>query len=52
MGVIRPYTAAAASNIPSQSVPGSRRQSDEEEDEEDDFLFGGYDSTFHREAAN
>jgi hypothetical protein len=49
-GVIRPYTAAAASNIPSQSVPGSRRQSDDEE-EEDDFLFGGYDSTFHRAAA-
>ena len=46
-GVIRPYTANHASNLPSQSVPGSRRQSDDEE--EDDFLF--YESNIHRAAA-
>ena len=46
----RPYTAMNNSNLPSQSVPGSRRQSDDEE-EADDFLFASYDSTIHRAAA-
>lgn len=49
-GFARPYTATNNSNLPSQSVPGSRRQSDDEE-EEDDFLFRSYDSTLHRAAA-
>nr|OQO30390.1 hypothetical protein B0A51_02350 [Rachicladosporium sp. CCFEE 5018] len=39
-----------ASNIPSQSVPGSRRHSDDEE-EDDDFLFD-FNANAHRAAAN
>jgi len=44
----RPYTSGSVANIPSQSVPGSRRQSDDED--EDDFLWS-YDSAVHRAAA-
>jgi len=36
-------------NLPSQSMPGSRRQSDDEEDE-DDFLYN-FDASVHRAAA-
>ncbi|KAK4505012.1 hypothetical protein PRZ48_002975 [Zasmidium cellare] len=42
------YNNANASNLPSQSVPGSRRQSDDEEDEED-FIYG-YENNFRRAA--
>ncbi|CAK4029867.1 Pumilio domain-containing [Lecanosticta acicola] len=38
------------SNLPSQSVPGSRRQSDNEE-EDDDFIYG-YDNSIRRASAN
>lgn len=47
-GVVRPYTSGHA-HLPSQSVPGSRRQSDDEDDDEA-FMYG-YDSTYHRAAA-
>lgn len=45
----RPYTSSGATNLPSHSVPGSRRQSDDEE-EADDFLYN-FDSSLHRAAA-
>jgi hypothetical protein len=49
-GVIRPYTATEKnSNIPSQSVPGSRLQSDDEEEDDEDIVL--YDPTIHRRAA-
>ncbi|KAK4580310.1 hypothetical protein LTR86_000513 [Recurvomyces mirabilis] len=47
-GYVRPYTSGHA-QIPSQSVPGSRRQSDDEE--EDDFIYG-FDTAVNRAAAN
>ncbi|KAK3701582.1 hypothetical protein LTR37_015436 [Vermiconidia calcicola] len=50
-GAVRPYTASYVSNLPSQSVPGSRRQSDDEE-EEDNFNYGGFDAGLRRAAAN
>ena len=43
----RPFTSSA--NLPSHSVPGSRRQSDDEE-EADDFLYN-FDQSVHRAAA-
>jgi hypothetical protein len=43
----RPYTANNNPSLPSQSVPGSRRQSD---DEEDDFIYG-YENTLRRAGA-
>jgi len=46
-GYVRPYTSGHA-QIPSQSVPGSRRQSDDEE--EDDFIYG-FDTAVNRAAA-
>lgn len=47
---VRPFTSSGhAPNIPSQSMPGSRRQSD---DEDDDNFIWGYDSALHRAAAN
>ncbi|EME47358.1 hypothetical protein DOTSEDRAFT_69329 [Dothistroma septosporum NZE10] len=49
-GFARTYTTNNASNLPSQSVPGSRRQSDDEEDEAD-FLYN-YDNSVRRAAAN
>lgn len=49
-GFARTYNNSNASNLPSQSVPGSRRQSDDEEDEAD-FLYN-YDNSFRRAAAN
>lgn len=47
-GFVRPYTANA-SNLPSQSVPGSRRHSDDEEEEED-YLYR-FETGVHRAAA-
>jgi len=47
-GFVRPYTSGGTTNIPSHSVPGSRRQSDDED--EDDFLWN-YDSAIRRSAA-
>jgi len=47
-GFVRPYTSGGTSTFPSQSVPGSRRQSDDEDD--DDFIWS-YDSVNHRAAA-
>lgn len=44
----RPYTSSGA-NLPSHSVPGSRRQSDDEE-EADDFLYN-FDASVNRAAA-
>lgn len=44
----RPLTSSS-SNLPSHSMPGSRRQSDDE-DEADDFLYN-FDSSLHRAAA-
>jgi len=44
----RPYNNNS-SGIPSQSVPGSRRQSDDEED--DDDFFYNFDASVHRAAA-
>ncbi|KAM0714024.1 hypothetical protein Q7P37_010988 [Cladosporium fusiforme] len=44
----RPLTSSA--NLPSHSMPGSRRQSDDEE-EADDYLYN-FDSSLHRAAAN
>jgi len=44
----RPVTSSA--NLPSYSVPGSRRQSDDEE-ETDDYLYN-FDASVHRAAAN
>lgn len=52
-GFARTYNSnsnANGSNIPSQSVPGSRRQSDGEEDDDDDFIYG-YDDSVRRAAA-
>lgn len=43
----RPVTSSA--NLPSYSVPGSRRQSDDEE-ENDDYLYN-FDASVHRAAA-
>lgn len=45
-GFVRPYTSGNATNLPSQSVPGSRRQSDDEE--EDDVIY--YDSALRAAA--
>lgn len=47
----RPFTSSGVSsvNLPSHSVPGSRRQSDDEE-EADDFLYN-FDASVHRAAA-
>lgn len=47
-GFARPYTSGNA-HLPSQSVPGSRRQSDDEED--DDTFVYGFESGIHRAAA-
>ncbi|USW49507.1 Putative armadillo-like helical, pumilio domain-containing protein [Septoria linicola] len=49
-GFARPYTANNNPNLPSQSVPGSRRQSDGEEDD-DDFVYG-FENTIRRAGAN
>lgn len=48
-GFARTYTNNTSSNVPSQSVPGSRRQSDDEEDE-DDFIYG-YEQNLRRASA-
>lgn len=51
-GYVRPYTAnnsTTSSNLPSQSVPGSRRESDDEQ-EEPDFVYG-FEHTLRRSAA-
>lgn len=45
----RAYTGNNNSNLPSQSVPGSRRQSDDEE-EDDDFIYG-YENALRRAGA-
>jgi len=50
-GFARAYNNGNHSNLPSQSVPGSRRQSDGEE-EDDDFIYGYDDSLRRRSAAN
>lgn len=47
-GFVRPYTSGTT-HLPSQSVPGSRRQSDDEEDESP-FIYG-LDNPGHRAAA-
>ncbi|KAK5108886.1 hypothetical protein LTR62_007688 [Meristemomyces frigidus] len=47
-GHVRPYTSGNI-HLPSQSTPGSRRQSDDED--EDDFIYG-FDTAIHRAAAN
>jgi hypothetical protein len=47
-GYIRPYTSGNA-HLPSQSVPGSRRQSDDEE--EDEAFIYGFEGAVHRAAA-
>lgn len=47
-GFARPYTANNNPSLPSQSVPGSRRQSDDEDD--NDFVYG-FDSTIRRAGA-
>ncbi|EGP90362.1 unnamed protein product [Zymoseptoria tritici ST99CH_1A5] len=49
-GSARAYNQSNNSNLPSQSVPGSRRQSDGEDDDDDDFVYG-YDD-ISRRAAN
>lgn len=48
-GFARPYTVNNNPNLPSQSVPGSRRQSDGEED--DDDLVYGFENTIRRAGA-
>ncbi|KAK4894319.1 hypothetical protein LTR27_007452 [Elasticomyces elasticus] len=48
-GFARPYTSGGI-HLPSQSVPGSRRQSDDEE--EDDTFIYGFENGVHRAAAN
>ena len=48
IGLAHTYNNANTSNLPSQSVPGSRRQSDDEEDGED-FIYG-YENNFRRAA--
>ncbi|KAK0363246.1 hypothetical protein LTS02_013069 [Friedmanniomyces endolithicus] len=48
-GFARPYTSGGI-HLPSQSVPGSRRQSDDEED--DDTFMYGFENGVHRAAAN
>ncbi|GIZ36981.1 hypothetical protein CKM354_000044500 [Cercospora kikuchii] len=50
VGFARPFTATSSSNLPSHSVPGSRRQSDDEE-EDDGFVYG-FENTIHRAGAN
>jgi len=47
-GFARPYTSGGT-HLPSQSVPGSRRQSDDEED--DDTFMYGFENGVHRAAA-
>ncbi|KAF7186066.1 Pumilio domain-containing protein C6G9.14 [Pseudocercospora fuligena] len=44
------YAGQSNSNLPSQSVPGSRRQSDDEE-EDDDFIYG-YENALRRAGAH
>ena len=48
-GFVRPYTSGGTFHLPSQSVPGSRRQSDDEED--DDTFIYGLNADSHRAAA-
>ncbi|KAM3423428.1 hypothetical protein BST61_g861 [Cercospora zeina] len=50
VGFARPFTATNHTNLPSHSVPGSRRQSDDEEDD-DGFVYG-FESMIHRAGAN